>query len=1027
VAVMETKELIKVAYKKYKQSVYFEQLNLFQKKELADFESSDDFQDRLDKIALMIENLQKDSQNGIKLFDSYIEKIGYNLLPKTVKTKEDKLREEIKRNENGKNPDEHFLTNQKSSDEYYLEGVNFFIDAPIELHLVCVIWVMKAGVILDRELSDSCFGSRLNESLFNKDDRSSHLFKIYNSQYQKWRNDALTTAERILEEDKQDVAILSLDFKQCFYCINTDFKKIREVLEKRINPEKERNFAIKLTNILEKIHQRYKNKIRPLFYHSHEHIPNHVLPLPVGLASSSLLCNWHLKELDKKIEKVVKPEYYGRYVDDILIVMKNPPITSENKIENFMDITFCKTKILEFDKTKGSYFLVNDKMMQIQEKKLILHFFLADHSHALLDDFIKKIEDNASAFFLLPDDNLQYYINKTAYNILFDGSTNKWRNIIGIIENVTELSKNLTNIITGLTQSKIQKEDLIKISDQLFKFYKGKNFVSFCRTWEKIFSFTILTNQESEGAVFFYDVQETILKISKFFPETDNKMHECQLGNNPIAHQKILRKLKADLSQYLLLSISIPVGLLGADEKTYLDKHETECYFRYSFSKDPRTDSKNISNYAKKIRNSNLIRHNYIAYPLINYTNYESSLINWDRFEEKFTQKSYKFISKKLEFTPRFIHFDEYYLFQFLKHVLHGDNIDFESLEKKYNEISHVYSNFPISIRKNHELSFKDYHENIEVIEHCVPKKYSMLDKRPSGKIKVGIANIKICDDDYNRSYYNGAVPNLSFKRQQELFSILNQAKKRNCDLLVLPESSVPYRWLPFFVKYARNHQMALIFGMEYWIVKKNMNIANNFIVSALPVKNKEKYKTCCLSIRCKNHYAPIEIEHLKEQNLIIPEIKNSRYDLFKWRGCQFSIYNCYEVSDIKHRAIFRSELDLLVACVLNKDTNYFSSIVESVVKDLHCYVVQVNCSEFGDSRVVQPTKTEQLNILRVSGGDDPTVLTAELDIQKLREFQLLDYPEQLHHDDNDKKFKPNPPGFDKNKIKKRGLCNRNK
>ena len=101
---------------------------------------------------------------------------------------------------------------------------------------------------------------------------------------------------------------------------------------------------------------------------------------------------------------------------------------------------------------------------------------------------------------------------------------------------------------------------------------------------------------------------------------------------------------------------------------------------------------------------------------------------------------------------------------------------------------------------------------------------------------------------------------------------------------------------------------MALIFGMEYWKVKKERNIANNFILTALPVKNKDKYKTCSLSIRCKNHYAPKEIANLNEQKLNIPEKSYSRYDLFKWRGCQFSIYNCYEVSDIKHRAIFRDQ-----------------------------------------------------------------------------------------------------------------------
>ena len=905
---MDSYDLANIAYKKYKQTVYHEQLNLFQKQKLADFECSGNIKEKLKKFALILDTIQNDSSIDNTLLNQHIEGIKFKLLPKTIKTQEEQKQDDFKRNNvYQKNPDEHFLTNVKSSEKYYLEGANFFIDAPVELHLISVIWLMKAGIFLEPELSESCYGSRLNDSLFKSKDLSNHLFKLYNTQYQSWRNNALEKAEKILTDEKSDVAIFSLDFKQCFYCINTDFDEIHTVLEKKIKNVADRQFAQNLTKIVEKIHIKYKEVIQKFFRTSHRNIPDHIFPLPVGLASSSLLCNWHLKEFDNKVLRILKPDYYGRYVDDILIVIRNPIIESDNRIRNFMKRYFCDTNIFYYDSKMESYFLNPKKILQIQEKKLNLHFFTVDHSHALIESFKQKIDENSSAFFFLPDDDLQYYINKTAYNILFNGSTNKWRNIIGIVENVTELSKNLTKIITGLTQSKIDNDNLKSISDQLFKFYKGKNFISFCRTWEKLFSFTIMTNQQKESAIFFFDVQETIFKISIFFPEDDCKYQNCNLEYSQKVDKEILQHLKRDLSEYLLLAISIPVALLGTDQGIYLDQHLEESINRNKSSKISNQQTAKISRYAKKFRQSNLIQHNYIAYPLINYTTYESSLLDWDRFETSFTAKLLKLDENKLNYSPRFIHFDEYYLFQFLQQVLQGVQIDHNSLEKKYNEISHVNKNFPVSIRKNERLSITDRDETIEIIEYCIPKKYSMLDDKPTGKIKVGVANIKITDDDVNKSYYENEEPNLTFERQKEIFSILNQAKKRKCDLLVLPELSIPYRWLPFLVKYARNHQMALIFGMEYWKVKKERNIAYNFIVTALPVKNKDKYKTCSLSIRCKNHYAPKEIANLNEQKLNIPEKSYSRYDLFKWRGCQFSIYNCYEVSDIKHRAIFKS------------------------------------------------------------------------------------------------------------------------
>ena len=91
------------------------------------------------------------------------------------------------------------------------------------------------------------------------------------------------------------------------------------------------------------------------------------------------------------------------------------------------------------------------------------------------------------------------------------------------------------------------------------------------------------------------------------------------------------------------------------------------------------------------------------------------------------------------------------------------------------------------------------------------------------------------------------------------------------------------------------------------------------FITAALPIRNEDEYKTCCLSIRCKNHYSPFEKKELIRAHHVIPE-EPTKYDLFRWRGVQFSIYNCYELANIEDRSIFKSEIDFLVACVLNKD-----------------------------------------------------------------------------------------------------------
>ena len=974
---------------------------------MADFEASPEFESKITKFVDLIDSIRKEEDKHEELH-KLIGEIGYHLLPKKVEAEN----EDVMKNQT------QFLTNDNPSKEYFIKGTNYFIDAPIELHLICVLWVMKVGRLIDAELSESCFWFRLNEKIKRPEDKSSHIFKIYHIQYSEWRNKALETAENLLKNDKKDIAILSLDLKHCFYCINTKFSTLNDLVQNNIEDEKERKLALELNKILNLIHEGYREKIGSHFDYSHPHVAsldNHY-SLPIGLVSSGLLCNWFLNDFDHQITSELNPAYYGRYIDDILVVISNPEINSKDTIKEFMKKYFEKNEILKFDEHKGIYGLNKFPGLTVQSDKIYLHYYNANQSTAILDIFKQKITENSSAFYLLPIEDLEFHINETAYNLLFSGSTNKFRNITKLVENTTELSINLTKIISTLNQSKADEKDIESISDQILKFYQGKNFINFCRTWEKLFTFTIVTRQYDKGSNFYNDVKTFVQQITKFFAEVAN-------GENTASSDDFLEKQKSDLYEYLDISLSLPVGLLGSDRKSFFTRHNIKSKERFKDDKSISEESNNISKYSEIFRESNLIRHNYIAYPLLNYTNYSGSLLEWDQIEKEFQNSSLELQSNKVKYSPRFIHYDEFFLHSFARKLEDISKLRCNEILSEYLENFPIFDKlFPIDIKFNKYFTGTDSPtEDIFGHYYCVPKTISMVeDFENPDKLKIGLANIKIAQEDLEASYKPGRNPNLSFKRQKDLFKLLNIAKQEKCSLFILPELSIPYRWLPFMVNYSRNHQMGLIFGMEYWIVRNESKIAYNFVVTALPIRNEDKYKTCCVSIRCKNHYSPLEKIELKRAFLNIPQIKPFCYDLFKWRGSQFSVYNCYELADITHRSIFRSELDFLVACVLNRDLNYFTPIIESIVKDLHCFVIQVNCSDYGDSRIIQPTKKEQMDILRVSGGSNSTLLTGDLEIKKLREFQNLDFSP------NDKAYKPTPPGFDNKKVEVRGKCKEN-
>ncbi len=151
--------------------------------------------------------------------------------------------------------------------------------------------------------------------------------------------------------------------------------------------------------------------------------------------------------------------------------------------------------------------------------------------------------------------------------------------------------------------------------------------------------------------------------------------------------------------------------------------------------------------------------------------------------------------------------------------------------------------------------------------------------------------------------------------------------------------------------------------------------------------------------------------------DLAVPKLPaKSKYQLFQWRGASFAIYNCYELANLEDRALFKAKVDFVVCSEFNPDINYFSNIVEAAARDLHCYLIQVNSAQFGDSRIVSPSKTEKLNPLRLKGGDNQNFLTMVLPLQKLRAHQSKGYGLQKESDD----YKPTPPGFARTHAKAR-------
>lgn len=383
--------------------------------------------------------------------------------------------------------------------------------------------------------------------------------------------------------------------------------------------------------------------------------------------------------------------------------------------------------------------------------------------------------------------------------------------------------------------------------------------------------------------------------------------------------------------------------------------------------------------------------------------------------------------NEKLRHSPRSIKFWECCLAKFYENLssynanrapLQGININQlevtesgsslyldEAFDNYMEANQHHYPAYKIEDRER--LKNEIYKQNIPAkIESAkrrlIKQEIKIVSKETISKPKIAVANTRVFEKNIKDSIQG--KPNLSGNRFDALYNIFKQTKEVKANILLFPECFVPIEFLDRITWYAVAEQKLIVTGIEHRTIKKT---SFNFIVTILPFE-KDGVKDAVVIYRLKNHYSHSEKLMIEANHFKVPKPKDYIYDLFIWKGIYFSPYYCFELADVKHRSIFRSKIDLLIASEWNPDVNYFSNIVESISRDLHVYVAQVNTSHYGDNRITQPTKTETKDILRLKGGENDTILVGEIDIASLRDFQR----ESFITTRNDKNFKPLPPNF---------------
>ena len=960
---------VKLAYKRLKSYVYHENYSLSVLMKIAEFED-----DNIEKKLLAIFDLLSKCKTGdTESFDLYISQIKYSVLPKSY--------------ENEENKNDGFLySNENRKEKYLVNRITIFIDCPIEIHIISVLWIMFIGKYLDKELGEHCYGNRLQRNLDGDfEDDSIKLFKKYFINYSEWRDKGIKKAKE-LHKLGLDVSILNLDIKN--YYNSVDFNSIE--IEDKIPKE-----YLWLNNLIFKIHKSYSDSLL-----KEGLIEEDKTILPIGLLSSAVLANYYLKNLDNVIINKIKPAYYGRYVDDFILVFVNPILKTKNVLEEFIKdhlISVNTDDEVNFSSdgnSKGEFsILVNKNKLLFQTKKVKLYQFNKNESINLLEKFENEIIKNSSEFRFEPVSNdILNNFEDSSYKLNYSDTINKFRSVDGISVDKLGVSKHLSKLINS-TKISNEIDSIIKenLFNQIKDFFSGQRGLELNSLWEKVYNFYTINNAVDEIINFTKEQIKAISSIEKSFDsEIKNEENVNQIKANLLIHLANCFAMSSSLNNSLFTKLI--TGKILELNTNNID-NSTLNYLTFQ----------HIEPKSKAIIKSNLLRHNLIYYPLINYCVHKKD-INF--LDKKLYSLDFKFDDIKIEFSPRFIHYNELSLFYQFQNILtvskkpdckvfidkiFNDYILFNKLDSdKYKKHFPLSENFAIAgkIAEGVKIMFESKFEN--------------------EKLRIGIVNSKTLLNHSISSMKD--KPILNYNRFDEINHILNESLNRQkSDIIIFPEISIPYQWLPHLSSFAKKNNIAIVCGLEH--ISNSRKEVLNYVATILPFKYLN-YSNAFVDLRLKKDYSPGEIKEIEGRvGFKVPytKMKSEKLRLYKWNNNWFSVFNCFELADIRKRAIFRGRVDFVITVEYNKDVNYFSNITDSIARDIHAYIIQVNTSDFGDSRITQPSDTITKDILKIKGGDNVSLITGSININELREFQKLNYNLQ----EGNKKFKFTPPNFE--------------
>lgn len=267
--------------------------------------------------------------------------------------------------------------------------------------------------------------------------------------------------------------------------------------------------------------------------------------------------------------------------------------------------------------------------------------------------------------------------------------------------------------------------------------------------------------------------------------------------------------------------------------------------------------------------------------------------------------------------------------------------------------------------------------------------------KELKDKIKVTIGQIGTPNMDLENPFdeTNGLSykdPKIMWKKIRDTIQV---AKQDNADFLILPEVSMPHKYLKTHIPTICNeNNLIIIGGVEFYhkyTHNHNKYVQNEGFIAVPGIEKDIDTRERAMIWKVPKIYPAVtEEQNIKEAGYHFSP--GNKLYLFKSKEFgNWAVLVCVDYLNLPIQQMLQKNIQTLFIVAFNQDLNYYYSISESIHRILYCNVVVCNTANYGGSHAYTPYRESyKREVLKLHGNDIEIAATVTLPLRKIKEIQ---------------------------------------